>query len=265
MPCSSAWPEMSACAASWPTCRLAMRSCAPCLPAAKVASRLPSVTGSGWPSCSNWKSPSATRSTAISTGSSGSENGSPSSSAGAVSGDEARPMYTEPAETSRTCSRRSPRARQFTSRCRSVMSTRVPPASRSSLPTDTPRSSEPFTSSAWPFNCWAAVVRSSRVPFCDPTSQNRKPPASTASMARPGNHHTSTWRRNLRRPFKTRSPRKNAGAGRGRAGRRPSRGIAGRLGCAPARRRRSPPPSTYRQTIPRRRRRPRTRPCPSAH
>ena len=242
-----------------------MRNCAPCLPAANVASRLPRLTGRGWPSCSSWKSPRASRSTAMSTGNEGSVNGSPSSCAGAVSAVAGSEICTDPADTSRTCSRRSPRARQFTSKRRSVRSTRVPPASRSSLPTETPRSNEPFTSSACPFSCCAAVVNSSRVPFCEPTSQNRNPPASTASMARPGNHHTSTWRRNLRKPFKTRSPRKNAGAGRGRAGRMRRPGTRGRPACVPARQRHSPPPSTCRRTIPRRRRRPRTRPCPSVH
>ncbi|MCY1527110.1 hypothetical protein D9M68_621660 [compost metagenome] len=199
----------------------------------------------------------------MSTGRAGSVNGVPSSSSGGASGDDTSATWTDPAETSRTCSKRSPSARQCTFRRRSLMPIRVPSMSRSSLPTVTPRSSEPFTSSACPFSCCAAVVSSRRVPFWDPASQTRKPPTSTASIARPGSHHTSTWRRNLRSRFKTRSPAKSAGAGRGRAGHRPRPGTTGPQGCARARRRHSPAPATYRQRIRRRRPHPRTRPCPS--
>ena len=205
------------------------------------------------------------RSTAMSTGSDGSENGSPSSWARAVSGDEVNATWTDPADTSRTCNRRSPKARQCTSRCRSVMSIYVPLTSRFSLPTVTPRSNDPFTSSACPFSCWAAVVNSSRVPFCEPTSQKTNPLASSASIAKPGNHHTSIWRRILRNTVKTRSPTKSAAAGHVRAGHRPGPGTAGRPACARARPCRSPRPSTYRRTIRRHRPRPRRRPCPSAH
>ena len=219
---NSASPLSSACPISWPTRRLAMRSRALSCPAAKVAARPLSDTGRASPFCSRWNSPNVSWSSAISTGSDGRLKGA-SSCAGGVSSAAAGASVTvtAAADSSRTCSRRWPSARQSTFRPRSAISTRVPPVSSSSRPTFRPRSTEPRTSSAWPSSCCAAVVSSRRVPLCVPASQNRKPQASTASIASPGSHHTRRWRRIARNVLKTRSPGRNAVAGCGRAGHRP--------------------------------------------
>ena len=119
--------------------------------------------------------------------------------------------------SSRTCSRRWPSARQSTFRPRSAISTRVPPVSSSSRPRSGRAAPRPRTSNAWPSSCCAAVVSSRRVPLM-PASQNRKPQASTASIASPGSHHTPEDGAGSRATIlKTRSPGRNAVAGCGRA------------------------------------------------